>query len=31
MTNKELYENVDKYMDKGVTLEGWVKNHRKQK
>ena len=28
---KELYENIDKYMDKIVTLQGWIRNHRKQK
>ena len=28
---KELYEKNDEYMDKEVTLEGWIRNHRKQK
>ena len=28
---KELYERIDEYMDKEVTLEGWIRNHRKQK
>lgn len=28
---KELYEKIDKYMDKEVTLQGWIRNHRKQK
>ena len=28
---KELYEKIDEYMDKEVTLEGWIRNHRKQK
>ena len=28
---KELYESIKDYMDKEVTLQGWIKNHRKQK
>lgn len=28
---KELYEDLKKYMDKTVTLSGWIRNHRKQK
>ena len=28
---KELYDKIDEYMDKEVVLEGWVRNHRKQK
>jgi asparaginyl-tRNA synthetase len=28
---KELYEKIETYMDKDVVLEGWIKNHRKQK
>lgn len=28
---KELYDSIDEYMDKEVTLEGWIRNHRKQK
>lgn len=28
---KKLYEEIDTYMDKTICLEGWVKNHRKQK
>ena len=28
---KELYEKIDEYMDKEVILEGWIRNHRKQK
>jgi asparaginyl-tRNA synthetase len=28
---KELYEQLEKYMDKEIILEGWIKNHRKQK
>ena len=31
MDVKELYENIDKYMNKKVTLNGWIRNHRKQK
>ena len=31
MTVKELYEEHQKYMDKTVTLKGWIRNHRKQK
>lgn len=28
---KELYEQLSDYMDKTVVLQGWIKNHRKQK
>ena len=28
---KELYKEIDKYMDKKVKLQGWIRNHRKQK
>ncbi len=28
---KELYEKIDDDMDKEVILEGWIRNHRKQK
>lgn len=31
MDVKELIENVDKYMGKEVVLQGWIRNHRKQK
>ena len=31
MTDRELFKNSKKYIDKEVTLEGWIKNHRKQK
>ncbi len=31
MDIKEIYEDLSKYMDKEVTLEGWIRNHRKQK
>ena len=28
---KELYEKIDDYMDKEVVIQGWIRNHRKQK
>ena len=28
---KELYQEIDKYLEKEVTLQGWIRNHRKQK
>ncbi|MBO5376576.1 MAG: asparagine--tRNA ligase [Bacilli bacterium] len=28
---RELYEKLCKYMGKEVTLQGWIRNHRKQK
>ncbi len=28
---KELYQKVDDYMNHEVTLQGWIRNHRKQK
>ena len=28
---KKLYEKIDEYMDSEVVLEGWIRNHRKQK
>ena len=31
MDVKELYEKIDSYMQKEVTLSGWIRNHRKQK
>jgi len=31
MTDKELFKNIKKYMNKTITLEGWIRNHRKQK
>ena len=31
MTDRELFENAELYMDKDIVLEGWIKNHRKQK
>ena len=27
----ELLKDVSKYMDKDITLQGWIRNHRKQK
>jgi len=31
MDVKELYEKLDSLMGSEITLEGWIKNHRKQK
>ena len=31
MDLKELYLDIEKYLDKDVTLQGWIRNHRKQK
>lgn len=31
MDLKKLYEDVSKYVDKKIVLEGWIRNHRKQK
>lgn len=31
MDVRELYEKVEELVDKEVTLQGWIKNHRKQK
>ncbi len=31
MTDKNLFTNYEAYLNKEVTLEGWIKNHRKQK
>ncbi len=31
MDLKKLYEDVSKYVDKKIILEGWIRNHRKQK
>ena len=31
MDVKELYEKIDDFMNKDVTLSGWIRNHRKQK
>jgi len=31
MTDKELFSKTEEYIGKTVTIEGWIKNHRKQK
>ena len=31
MTDIELYKKTSKYIGKKVTIEGWIRNHRKQK
>lgn len=31
MTDKELFTNTEEYLGKEITIEGWIKNHRKQK
>ena len=31
MTDRELFKETKKYLGKKVTLEGWIRNHRKQK
>lgn len=31
MTIKEILENKDKYIDKDITVSGWIRNHRPQK
>ena len=31
MDLKYLYENIEQFVDKKVILEGWIRNHRKQK
>ena len=28
---KELYEKIEDYMEKYVTIQGWIRNHRRQK
>lgn len=28
---RDIYESLEKYMDQEVMLQGWIKNHRKQK
>ena len=28
---RDLYDKLDEYMGKNVTLQGWIRNHRKQK
>ena len=29
MDIKELYKDIDAYLETQVTLNGWIKNHRK--
>ncbi len=31
MSDKELFLNYEKYLGKDIVLEGWIRNHRKQK
>ena len=31
MDVKDLYLKIEEYLGKEVVLEGWIKNHRKQK
>ena len=31
MTLRELYDNVETYLDKEVEIKGWIRRHRKQK
>ena len=31
MDLRELYENLESYIGKDITIQGWIKNHRKQK
>lgn len=31
MDLREIFENLDKYIDKEITVQGWIRNHRKQK
>ena len=28
---RDIYEDKEKYLDKEITLQGWIRNHRKQK
>lgn len=28
---KDIYKDIEKYLDQEITIEGWIKNHRKQK
>ena len=28
---KELFMDSKKYLDKEITIQGWIRNHRKQK
>ena len=31
MDLRDLLKNIEDYIDKDVTLEGWIRNHRDQK
>ena len=31
MELKELFKDIEKHLEKEVKLEGWIRNHRKQK
>ena len=31
MDIKELYKDIEQYLDKEIVLNGWIRNHRKQK
>ncbi len=28
---RQIYEDIDKYMDQEIVIQGWIRNHRKQK
>ena len=31
MDLRELFKNIESYVNKDITLTGWIRNHRKQK
>ena len=31
MNIKELFDNIEKYLEKEIEVKGWIRNHRKQK
>lgn len=31
MELREIFKDIDKYLDKEIKIEGWIRNHRKQK
>ena len=31
LDGKKLYDDYQEYLEKEVTLKGWIRNHRKQK